>query len=118
MATSAPHLRSDPAFWIVLATALVILATFALGIGLGFGLFRPRIAATDGWTLRGVVGVIFAAIALVFAAKAVSMTPAKPRTAPGLPSTPQAILDARYAKGEIARDDYLRMRSDLEGPKR
>src|SRR6266536_2761961 len=109
MATSAPHLRSDPAFWIVLAAALGILATLASGNGWWFEFLRPRLSSADGWTLRGVVGIAFAAVALVFAAKAVWMTPPSAGAA-RTPLPAQAILDARYAKGEITRDDYLRMR--------
>ena len=65
---------------------------------------RPR-----PWTLH--------VLALVFVAKAVSMTPTPVATA-GMPphSEPRSILDARYAKGEITRDEYLRMRADLDGP--
>ena len=28
------------------------------------------------------------------------------------------VLNARYARGEIVRDEYLRMKSDIKGPKR
>ena len=30
------------------------------------------------------------------------------------PRTPQAILDERYARGEIGRDEYEQVRRDLE----
>jgi len=55
----------------------------------------------------------------------------RPRTAPGVsgappaqdqlpPGTPApgvlAILDERYARGEIGRDEYLSRRADLTGP--
>ena len=30
------------------------------------------------------------------------------------PATPEEVLDERYARGEIDRDEYLRMRDDLE----
>jgi uncharacterized membrane protein len=35
--------------------------------------------------------------------------------APGEPRDAFAILDRRYAAGEITRDDFLRMRDDLAG---
>jgi len=31
------------------------------------------------------------------------------------PRTPREILDARYARGEIGRDEYQERRADLEG---
>lgn len=31
-----------------------------------------------------------------------------------LPPTPRAILDGRYARGEIDRDEYLARRADLD----
>ena len=31
------------------------------------------------------------------------------------PSSATEILDARYARGEISREEYLRPRADLEG---
>ena len=118
MRTVTAHgLRQDPAFWIVIAAALLIVTPFALWFGVWGALVGPRPALEAGWTLRGVFVLGLAALALVFVAKAVSMTPTPVLTA-GLPpqTEPRAILDARYAKGEITRDEYLRMRADLEGP--
>lgn len=36
----------------------------------------------------------------------------------GAPDDPLRALSARYARGEIDREQYLRMREDLEGPGR
>lgn len=37
------------------------------------------------------------------------------RSRPGIPGeSPKEILDRRYAKGEITREQYLEMRKDLE----
>jgi len=110
-------LREDPAFWIVLAAALLILTPLTLWFDVWGAIVGPRPAFEAGWTLRGAFVLGLAALALVFVAKAVSMTPA-PAPIAGMPmrAEPRAILDARYAKGEIARDEYLRMRADLEGP--
>ena len=37
--------------------------------------------------------------------------------AKGRPETPRVALDRRYASGEITREQYLQMRSDLEDGK-
>ena len=114
---STHSLRQDPAFWIVLAAALLIFTPFALWFGVWGSIVGPSPALDAGWTLRGAFVLGLAVLALVFVAKAVSMTPTPVATA-GMPphSEPRSILDARYAKGEITRDEYLRMRADLEGP--
>ncbi len=110
-------LRQDPAFWIVLAAALLIVTPFALWFGVWGAIVGPRPAFEAGWTIRGAFVLGLAVLALVFVSKAVSMTPTPVSTAV-LPAhnEPRSILDARYAKGEITRDEYLRMRADLEGP--
>ncbi|MBI2076805.1 MAG: SHOCT domain-containing protein [Euryarchaeota archaeon] len=38
--------------------------------------------------------------------------------AQGRPDDARAILDRRYAAGEISRDDYARIRDDLDPPRR
>lgn len=34
---------------------------------------------------------------------------------PGRSGSPREVLDARYARGEIGRDEYLERRADIEG---
>ena len=110
-------LRQDPAFWIVLAAALLVVTPLTLWFGVWGAIVGPRPTFEAGWTLRGAFVLGLAALALVFVAKAVSMTPTPVPMADMPPaSEPRTILDARYAKGEITRDEYLRMRADLEGP--
>jgi uncharacterized membrane protein len=43
--------------------------------------------------------------------------PAAPDQPPAAPATSQvlAALDARYARGEVSREDYLRTQDDLRG---
>ncbi|MGC9272011.1 SHOCT domain-containing protein, partial [Acidiphilium sp.] len=36
------------------------------------------------------------------------------RSGPAKPETAREVLDRRYAAGEINREDYLRMRQDLD----
>ena len=107
--------RVDPAFWIVLAVALLLFTPAAFWMGI-IGA-RARLPA---WGFGGVVSLGLAALAMLFVAFALANTPGS--RAPGLPTAAptaldaRAILDARYAKGEISRDEYLRMRADLLGP--
>jgi putative membrane protein len=72
-----------------------------LGMGL-HGLF---------WFL--LIGVI--AITVIWAARATNRP--DNQTANGGPS-PREILDARYARGEIERDDYLVRKRNLGGPEK
>lgn len=71
-----------------------------------------------GWTpFHGVLSlllliiVIAAAVAIVRALSGRGGPPAGPsRRSPGL-----AVLEERYAKGEIDRDEYLQKKSDIAG---
>jgi putative membrane protein len=37
------------------------------------------------------------------------------QSAPNIGENPLQILDGRYARGELSREEYLRMRGDLKG---
>ncbi len=108
-------------WWLVLTTVLVVglMALFAA-------------LASPGWTAYGMMGwgwgwgvltMVGAVVVLVLLLLVVSGALA-PRTAPAYlapvspPSSATEILDARYARGEISREEYLRARADLEGPLR
>jgi len=123
--------RTDPAVWIVLALVLLLLVPGALMMGFGgFGMMGGTgMGGWTGWGLGALVGLGVVFAVLYFVVKAIQATPSRPgympypyaappypTQAPGAPGPdPRAILDARYAKGEITRDEYLRMRADLEG---
>jgi putative membrane protein len=60
-----------------------------------------------------VVGLVVAA--LVWAARSVGSSGSQRTT--GSPSSPaREVLDQRYARGEISREEYLQSRRDLEDP--
>lgn len=74
------------------------------------------------WGLGGVLlwGLLMALAIALIVWLIVSLTsrrkgvPAVP-AAPAVKSSALAILEERYAKGEIDRDDYLQRRGDLQG---
>jgi len=107
----------NPVLWLVFAvifavglTALftALLAPYQTGYGMmGWGM---------GW---GASFMVLPALLLVFLLlAALGAFTASPSRTPSLfaPPAPSAveILDARYARGEISRDEYLRIRADLE----
>ena len=127
--------RTDPALWIVLALVLLLVIPGALMMGFwGTGMMGGGWMGGGwtgwGWSLGALVGLAVIVVALYFVVKAIQATPSRPGFVPypyaappyatpppgGPVADPRAILDARYAKGEITRDEYLRMRADLEGP--
>jgi putative membrane protein len=69
----------------------------------------------DGWGWgMAVFGWLFMALIVVLVAWLVWSTTRSGdrRTPPG--STALAVLDERYARGEIEREDYLRRKEDLQ----
>jgi len=73
-----------------------------MGLGMGVGLLVMLLF----W------GVLIAGA--VWLAKAVFVGRDRPQGTPGGPGpNPREILDQRYARGEIAREEYERIRADL-----
>ena len=71
-----------------------------------------------GWGLMFMTVPLLLVLLLILVVGALS--PSHPIYAPptDLPSPPSAgieVLNARYARGEITRDEYLRIREDLNG---
>ena len=130
MATSTN--RTDPALWIVLAVVLLLGVPMALMLGFwGSGMMGGGWMGSGGggwWGLGSLLGLGVLFLVLYLIVKAFQSAPIAPAPPPYgyaamAPAPPPAanalqILDARYAKGEITRDEYLRMRADLEGPPR
>jgi uncharacterized membrane protein len=119
---AAPGYRDDPAFWIILALAVLLLSPTALWWGFGGGLLGLRLPPAGGWGLGGLAGFGVFIVALVLVAKAFSMTPTRRRRPSGprrdvsqeAPADPRRILDARYAKGEITLEEYVRLRAERD----
>lgn len=108
---------------VVVAVALiaVLMAWVFGGVG-GGGMMGGGFSAGGNWVLfvgvfvvLGVGGLLY--LLLVPGAVQPVIPPPYPHPEWGYPPpemTSLQILDARYARGEMSRDDYLRMRQDLE----
>ena len=114
--------QGSPVMWLV---AVLVLVT-------GLGLFFAAISVpfTMGSGMMGMMGMmgwgatflIVPAVLVVLAILAAwgLFAPQRssilsPSTYSPPPTSAVEILNARYARGEISRDEYLRVRDDLEG---
>lgn len=80
-----------------------------MGLGMGFGLFGILL------TLLFFGGLIFGAVWLakaIFQSSTDASSPMRYDAAQGAGST-REILDRRYARGEITREQYEMMKNDL-----
>jgi|SRR3990170_1030644 len=104
-------------WWLVLTIVLVVglmalIAALASPWGTGYGMMG------SGWgVLMMVVPVVVLVLILLVVSGAFAPRTATPAYVPPVspPSSATEILDARYARGEISREEYLRVRADLEG---
>ena len=104
-------------WWLVLTIVLVVglmalFAALASPWGTGYGMMGW------GWgvLMMAVPLVLLVLILLVVSGAFAPRPAASAYLAPvSPPSSATEILDARYARGEISREEYLRVRADLEG---
>ncbi len=112
--------RTNPLTWlgIALVVAIALMAIFgAITMwtwhgGYAGGDYGMMGGSNWGWAA---VMMVVPAVILVVLLVAVLVGTREP-VATGTPaptSSPLEILDARYARNEVSRDDYLRIRSDL-----
>jgi putative membrane protein len=64
------------------------------------------------WWLIGLSLTVLAIVAIVWVVRSLSPPPADGRGGPR-PRSAREELDSRYARGEIGRDEYQRIRQDL-----
>ena len=105
------NLLSWTAFTVVLVVGVVLLvAALAAPYGAGWGMM--------GWgAIFMVVPLLVLILVVILALGASRPREPVPRYAPPPSSAGTALetLNARYARGEISREEYLRIRADLEG---
>ena len=109
------NLLSWTAFAVVLVVGVVLLvAALAAPYGAGWGMMGWGM----GWgAVFMVVPLLVLVLLLVLALGAFRPREHVPLYAPPPPSAATALetLNVRYARGEISREEYQRIRADLEG---
>lgn len=111
--------ETSPLLWLAVTLLLVVglmafVAAFTAPFGAGYGMM--------GWGMGwGAMFMVLPALLLVLLLMAVlgafrsSGTPPAYAPPPPLATSAIDVLNARYARGEISRDEYHRIREDLEG---
>jgi len=104
--------QTSPLVWLGLAIVLAVglmavFAAFFAPYGGGYGMMGGGM----GWgVLFMVVPAVFLIVLLL---AALGAFPPRPAYVPA--SSALETLNVRYARGELTREDYLRMRAELEG---
>ncbi len=113
---------SESWVWILVAVfVLLLVVPGMLMFGWGTGMMGGGTSVGEWWMLGPgllVVGVVAVLAVLLLAPRSAEAgpqpTPPGGVAPPPAPRAPAQILDARYARGGIPREAYLRMRQDLE----
>lgn len=114
--------RVSPLTWlgIALAVAILLMAIFAAlslwafgGSSRGYGMMGGE---GWGWPVM-VLGIPVVILIVVLIVVLVGLREPGPASVPPPSVTPLDTLNARYARSEISRDEYLRIRDDLTGPR-
>lgn len=108
--------QRNPLLWLVLAIVLAVglMAIFAAAF-MPYGTSYGMMGVGMGW---GAAFMIVPAVLLILVLLAAvgGFSPSRANIPPSYaPSPAIETLNVRYARGELSRDDYLRLRADLEG---
>ncbi len=108
--------KLSPLAWLAVALVVAIGLMAVLGawaVGTTGGYYGMMGTGGWGWGVAMMgIPVVFLILILLAALGGLSETPGTPVQAPR-PTSPLEILEARYARGELSREDYLRIRDDL-----
>jgi putative membrane protein len=117
--------RSNPWLWPVLAIVLVVGVVALPAVVMSpYGGYYGMMGGGAGWgiammAMMLVPLVVLVLLVLLFAGalspRGVPVAYVPAITAPTPAGSALEILDARYARGEISQDEYLRIKSDLTG---
>ncbi len=123
MPGSSRHAPATAGLLLVVLVCAIAIPVFIILWAWGGGGFYPGTMGMWGWafpmTGMAILGLIVGLILLVRGGEAAAWPayamPVYPQAgAPPQAATPLDIVDARYARGEITRDEYLRIREDLQ----
>ena len=114
--------QGSPVMWLVAVLVLVTgLAVFFAAISVPFtmGSGMMGMMGMMGWGATFLIVPAVLVVLVILAAWGLFAPQRSPILSPSAyfppPTSAVEILNARYARGEISRDEYLRVRDDLEG---
>ena len=68
------------------------------------------------WMVFGLLVLVLVVAAIVWLVRSTGSRDSRPWSPPDGSGSAREELDRRYARGEITREEYRRIREDLEGP--
>lgn len=108
--------RTRPTTWLAVAlmVAIALLAVFGAVNTANYGGYYGMMGGGMGWAMlfMGVPVVILLVVLVLALGGLGDRTAHRPYDA-GPSPTPLGVLEERYARGELGRDEYLRIRGDL-----
>ena len=99
--------------WLVLAVAGASALLIVIALATGASAFMTSLVG-PGWWLMPIVMIVVMTLVMVLAMRATMPQGGMEMHRPDMPEDPLAIAARRYAAGEISRDEYVRVRTDLE----
>jgi uncharacterized membrane protein len=105
-----------PTAWLLLALVGVVALLMAVAAGTGAAAFMTALVG-PAWWLMPVVMILVMAIVMYLVMMPMMGHGQHEAAGPaeGMHEDPAAIAARRYASGEISREEYLRVKLDLEG---
>jgi len=99
--------------WLLLAVAGASGLLIVVALATGASAFMTSLVG-PGWWLMPILMIVVMTFVMVLAMRATMPHGGGGMDHHDMPEDPIAIAARRYAAGEISRDEYLRVRTDLE----